>query len=476
MLATTINSVGIDIGTSTTQVVFSRLQLRNTAGSFSVPHVDICDKTLLYASPVQLTPLLDRSTLDGEALRQLVEAQYQAAGMRPELLDSGAVIVTGESARKDNARLVAKHLSGLAGDFVVALAGPDLEAIIAGKGSGAAQFSAQQACTVVNLDIGGGTTNAVLFEDGEIRQTGCLDVGGRLIIFRPDGCVDYVSASVERIAAEQGVALRVGQRPPAGSVQTIANRMATLLEELVGLRPPSQLLPAVTTNGSGQFRLPRLPDRLCFSGGVADCIRDPGGDPLRYHDIGPALGAAIADSSLCRRLTCLPARETIRATVVGAGSHSTTISGSTIAASRELLPLQNIPVLRLNSAEQERCYDGDSGFLRNKLAWFLEQSGNDLAAIACKGEKSPSYQRLNAFAACVEAAASQLPPAAPVLLVLEADTGMSLGRNLRRRLGPARPVICIDSVKADSGDYLDLGRPLLEGMVVPVVVKTLAFG
>ena len=173
----TILSVGIDIGTSTTHVIFSRLTFKNSAGYFAVPHIAIVDKEVVYKSGIYTTPLENRVMIDGVRVREIVAGEFQKAGYRPEDTQTGAVIITGESARKENSEIVLQELSDFAGEFVVSTAGPDLEAIIAGKGSGARQYSVEHQCRVANLDIGGGTTNLVLFDSGEVIGKGCLDIG-----------------------------------------------------------------------------------------------------------------------------------------------------------------------------------------------------------------------------------------------------------------------------------------------------------
>ena len=193
-------SVGIDIGTSTSQVIFSRLTVENTAGYFSVPAVSIIGKEVVYQSPVHRTPLIDESLIDGEALRKMIETEYASAKITANQVETGAVIITGESARKENARMVLELLSGFAGDFVVSTAGPDLESVIAGQGSGAWEFSEENGTVVVNLDIGGGTTNVVLFDGGEVRARGCLDIGGRQVTLDSRGRIAYISPSAGRIA------------------------------------------------------------------------------------------------------------------------------------------------------------------------------------------------------------------------------------------------------------------------------------
>ena len=136
-----ILSVGIDIGTSTTQLIFSRLTIENRASSYTVPRIDIVDKEVVYRSKIYFTPLRSATEIDAEAVKQIVREEYQAAGMTPEMLRTGAVIITGETARKENANEVLEALSDLAGDFVVATAGPDLESVLSARGAGILGFS-----------------------------------------------------------------------------------------------------------------------------------------------------------------------------------------------------------------------------------------------------------------------------------------------------------------------------------------------
>ena len=188
-----ILSVGIDIGTSTTQLVFSRITMEDQGSYFSVPRVSIVDKEIIYRSEVYLTPLLSPVLVDGAGVGRIAEEEYRRAGFTPADVDTGAVIITGESARKENAAAVLDQLSALAGEFVVSTAGPDLESVIAGKGSGAWAESLREHCVTANLDVGGGTTNIVIFSDGEVAAKGCLDIGGRLIRLDGDGTVRYIS-------------------------------------------------------------------------------------------------------------------------------------------------------------------------------------------------------------------------------------------------------------------------------------------
>ncbi|MEA4933326.1 MAG: ethanolamine ammonia-lyase reactivating factor EutA [Lawsonibacter sp.] len=471
-----ILSVGIDIGTSTTQVIFSRIAMENTSGYFSVPKVSIVEKEVVYKSKVYLTPLKTPVLIDGAAVRDLVDQEYQLAGYCKKDVDTGAVIITGESARKENAAEVLAQLSDFSGEFVVSTAGPDLESIIAGKGSGAFQYSMDNNCTTVNLDIGGGTTNIVMFDCGETVAKGCLDIGGRLIRVKPDLEVEYVSPAAGQIAQALGLFFRVGEPTTMQALSAVTDKMADLLAQALGLKPQEPLLREVRTPESSSFQ-PVGPIRfLCFSGGVADCIGDEtGGVP--YGDIGVLLGRSIARGLLVQSIPRMTGNETIRATVVGAGTYTTSISGSTIAYAEGLLPMKNIPVLRLNEREQAACFSGETDFLREQFGWFLEQSSADNAALALAGIPDPDYQDLRRLATCLANEMDKvLPSGKAMIIILECDIAKALGLALREALQGRRQVICVDGVKVEQGDYVDLGKPVLDGLVIPLVVKTLLFG
>jgi len=471
-----ILSVGVDIGTSTTQVIFSRINMENTGGYFSVPRVSIVDKQVVFKSDVYLTPLKSPVLIDGAKVRTLVSQAYREAGFAPSDVNTGAVIITGESARKENAAQVLEQLSDFAGEFVVSTAGPDLESIIAGKGSGAYQYSMDNGCTAVNLDIGGGTTNMVLFNDGEVAAKGCLDIGGRLIRLREDLTVTYISPAARAVADAVGVSIAVGQQTGYDALERITDKMADLLAQALGAGMQEPLLRRIQTPESSWFFADTPIRAICFSGGVADCIADqPRGIP--YGDIGVLLGRSIAKNAALRQFKCISGSETIRATVVGAGTYTTSISGSTIDYADGLLPMKNIPALKLSAQEESACFGTNRGELRQKMRWFMEQSASELIALAMTGQQDPDYPAVCRLAECLaEEMDAALPAEKPLIVILEHDMAKVLGMAMRGRLGGRRKVICLDSIKVEQGDYVDLGRPVLDGMVIPIVVKTLLFG
>lgn len=472
-------SVGIDIGTSTVQVSFSRLSLENTASSFSVPKIAITDKEILYRGEPCSTPLLDAFRLDGEKIRQIVAGEFSKAGFDPRDTKTGAVIITGESARKDNAELVLQKLSDFAGNFVVSTAGPDLESSIAGMGSGACAFSAENDCCTINLDIGGGTTNIAVFQNGEVVSCGCYDIGGRLICVDKSGTLTKVSASAERIGRVLGLELVAGRRMSVDDLRAVTDKMASLLSQALGLEPTEPFLDMVITSGSSRLSVPpEKPARICFSGGVADFIYNTSETLFPYGDIGALLGESVRRSALYEKIPVLHAHETISATVVGAGTHTTSISGSTVSVDASVLPQKNIPVFRLNKKIEEECMrSGDERLLREPLLRFLKQHDSPQLVLAIDGPANPEYETLQRLSAVIaEAMDAVLPKGEAVLLVSGEDIAMALGLTLRRALEGRRKCVVLDGLQPKGESYMDLGQPLAGGLVVPVIMKTLIFG
>ena len=433
-------SVGLDVGTTSTQLVVSELEVTNRAGSFAVPELEIASRSIRYKSPVHFTPLMGQDLVDGEGLRQLVDAEYRKAGITKAQVDTGAIIITGETSRKENARIVLEVLSDYAGEFVVATAGPDLESVLAAKGAGAVAYSEASGKRVLHMDIGGGTTNLALIEDGKITATTCLNVGGRLLKIDGNGCLVYVSPVLEGVFPKG-----VGDRVQRDEVLALAQVLTEALEMAAGLRPRGELFEKLlTAEVTENWEAPPAGTVMSFSGGVADCI-DRAQPWLAFGDMGPELGQAIRQSRLCQGEYVL-GEETIRATVIGAGCHSAQLSGSTVFCQNVELPLKNLPVVE--SATELAALDG-------------------LGVLALAGIRSPQYAQVVRLAEEIAAAFGQRP----VLLALQEDMAKALGQVLALRLGSGAQILCIDRVRLKAGDYLDVGHPV--GPALPVVVKTL---
>ncbi len=447
-------SVGLDVGTTSTQMILSRLQVENRASNFAVPELAITGREILYKSPVHFTPLLDESHVDAEKLRQLIEEEYRNAGIRRQQVDTGAVIITGETSRKENARAVLHALSDFAGDFVVATAGPDLESVLAARGAGVIARSENQDRPILHMDIGGGTSNLALIREGKITATGCLNVGGRLVKLDETGVITYVSPVLSGLTP-----LKPGKNATNEALISLAQMLAQVLEMAAGRREKTALFHRFLTEDTKEIPLqPGEIPVVSFSGGVADCIKQD--IPWQeYGDIGPLLGKAIRESALCRG-DYLLGEETIRATVIGAGCHSTQLSGSTVFYRNVAFPLKNLPVMALTQEEQE-----------TELSQILREKQRRLdgpGVLALPGILSPSYTQVERLAEQILAAMGDQP----LLISMEQDMAKALGQALALRLPEDIPVLCIDRVKLKEGDYLDVGAPV--GAALPVVVKTLA--
>ena len=439
-MADTLLSLGLDVGTTSTQMVISKLTIENTASSFSVPDMQISQRKVLYKSPVHFTPLLGQNLVDGDQIRNIVENEFKIAGISREELDTGAIIITGETSRKENARAVVNALSRFAGDFVVATAGPHLESVLAAKGSGADQYSKDSGKTVLHMDIGGGTTNLALIRDGKIVATGCLNIGGRLLKFDDEGRISYRSTVLD-----QWEHLRLGDIPGANQIEELCNTMANVLEMAAGLRPANDLFHHFWTAEAGNPWLsPENVEEISFSGGVGECI-EAQFPPLAFGDIGPTLGKSIQNSLLCQMPYRL-GKEVIRATVIGAGSHATQLSGSTVFYQNIQFPLKDLPVVQdIQSLSQ------------------LDSPG----ILALTGCVSASYQQITQLAD--EILANW--PSSPIYVALQEDMAKALGHALALRTSTDRSILCIDRLKIGQGSYLDVGYPIHSSL--PVVIKTL---
>ena len=442
-------SVGLDVGTTSTQMIVSRLTAENRASSFAVPKMEITEREILYRSPVHFTPLSSETLVDGMALRKLIEKEYASAEITPANVDTGAVIITGETSRKENAQTVLSELSDFAGDFVVATAGPDLESILAARGAGAYEHS--EGKRVLHMDIGGGTSNLCLIEDGKILATGCLNVGGRLLKLDETGKITYRSPVLEDITS-----LQVGDVPTSEQLAELAKTLASALEMAAGLREETEILCKLITKETG--RAWEIPQNVIpsFSGGVADCIATDYPD-RQFGDIGPALGRAIRESRLCQGQYFL-GTETIRATVIGAGCHSVRLSGSTVFYQNITFPMKNIPVA---VAENPKTAED----VRNALG-SLDGDG----FLAIPGYLSPGYAQVKDLAQVIAHGFGDRP----VMVCVEADMAKALGHCLRLLLPKDRPCLCMDGLCLELGSYLDVGEPV--GPALPVVIKTLILG
>ncbi len=482
-----LTSVGIDVGTTTTQVIVSELSVEDVS-SGGATRLGVTDREIVHRGEIRETPLVDPETIEVDAVAGIVDAELRAAGV--EDVDTGAIIVTGETARAANAEPLAHRIAESTGEFVVATAGPELEAVLAGQGSGAARRAAEREETVANVDVGGGTTNIAVFDEKGVRDTLCLDVGGRLVRLGKDGTVSAVSDPVQRLARAEGLELAVATIPDREALVAVAKAMADrVIDALTG--PPYD--ESTLDLAIGSLPAESIPlDAVAFSGGVGRLlvaendasgairddpepgISDPGpvsDDWRAYADLGPLLAAALAGRAN-ETLPVVTLEEDIRATVVGAGTRTTRFSGNTIHVESDG-PLRNLPAFPVGELDCERSELGD--VLSSAVETARERHEAEPGfALAISDVGSLSYERIEALAAALADAYTPLPSDLPLVVVTRQNCAKVLGQGLARRV-EGRSVVAIDELTVDVGDYLDIGTPMRRGGAVPVAIKTLAF-
>lgn len=471
-----ILSVGIDLGTSTTEVIFSYITVENMAASFRIPDVQIVDKKVIYRSQVYFTPLLSDTVLDTKKIVDIVKTEYQKAGIKPEQVQTGAVIITGDTARKENAQSVLKEISDFAGDFVVATAGPELESILAGKGSGAEEFSRKNKGKIINLDIGGGTTNTAVFENGEVLQAGCFDIGGRLLRYdKQTKKVEYIYPKMKYLLELSGRKLNVGDIVKKEDLRIITELLA---RAMLGIYEPDKgnaIVDFLSTNPLKEELL--SVDYVSFSGGVGDLIYQKVLPEIyEYGDMGVLLAENIQKYIEKETIQLVRPRETIGATVVGAGSHSVNISGSTVTVTaKEYLPLVNVPLLKIGSFLNWSKEKVQKEF-QKKITWIQGEDTDLNLALSVEVKEIPSYQKIQVLAEKIVLGMTPVLKKQDVLIViLREDIGKVLGQSIKKILPDGKEVICLDGINIGGGDYIDIGQPVGVGQALPVVIKTIAF-
>src|SRR5579864_9761099 len=206
-----LTTVGIDVGSSTSHLMFSRLHLQRLGQYLSSRYV-VVKREMLHRSPILLTPYRADNTIDAGALDAFFRQAYADAELTPADIDSGAIILTGEAIKRTNARAVADLFAEHAGKFVCASAGHNLEAILAANGSGAIGLSRSSPGEVVlNIDVCGGTSKLALVSHGHVMETAAINVGGRLLAFDESGRIDRIEPAARVVASSLGIDLQLGQ-------------------------------------------------------------------------------------------------------------------------------------------------------------------------------------------------------------------------------------------------------------------------
>lgn len=469
-----INSIGIDIGTTTTQVVVSELTL-STPTYDGAAKVEILDREVRYRSDIHETPYTRGECIHTAEVLALIDEEIRASGLSPEAIETGAVIATGEAARTENAARLLDELAEHAGEFVIATAGAAHEAILAGYGSGAGARSEREHSTVMTVDIGGGTTNIALFVDGTVEGTRCIDIGGRDIRFDSARRVAAIAPSLQPYLDMADTPVRVGATLETDAAREAARWMADRIFDTIEGPPFEEATTEVAILDLPDVA-PEL-DEVVFTGGVGRLVAEGSpDDPLAFDDFGPSLADAIRRHDRFESLPVRLGETAIRATVVGVGTQTTSFTGRTIAPNPELLPARNLPIVPVERFDGSESLATLTRRIERSMETARDRRGSlEAFALYLPALGGLNYDRIGLVAEAIAGAyESQFGGSTPAIVL----TGENCAKVLAQRLAPlagSRPTMVLDEVELGDERYVDFGQPLSSGGGVPVTLKTLVF-
>jgi ethanolamine utilization protein EutA len=469
----TLKSVGIDIGSSTSHLVFSQLTLRREGASLS-GRFKVTDRRVIFRSNIMLTPYLSGTSIDVEKVKRFIEDAYNKAGLRPDEIDTGAVIITGEALKKENAQPIVEYFAKFSGKFICAAAGHNHEALLAAYGCGAVDLSKTERKTVLNVDMGGGTTKFSLVESGAVTQTASVNIGARLIAFDERDVVTRIEDAGHILMGELGHKIELGKKITNKQKEEFAGLMAKVLAELIEGEPKTPLAKQLmVTPPFTHYRGLQQIDHIVFSGGVSEHVYDR--DSNSYGDVGPILGKHMREylKTLSKKELVREPAEGIRATVIGAGEYTVQASGNTSYISdATVLPVHGLKVIRATLKEDRPALEA----MKQALAKFDLTSWGEGMALSLSLEGALDYKTIRAIAEGVAAVcAATANERAPLYLALDLDVAKSLGGILKEELKLDREIIAIDGIEVGDLDYIDIGEPMGITEVIPVTVKSLMF-
>ncbi len=465
-----LTSVGVDIGSSTSHLVFSQLELKQENIRYVIKR-----RTVLNESEIFLTPYVSDSTIDVKALGRFINRQYERAGLSREDVDTGALILTGVAVRRRNARAIGELFAKEAGRFVAVSAGDSMETTMAAHGSGAVARSAGSEGVVLNIDVGGGTSKIAICVNGKVREVTAIDVGARLVAFDNDGTVTRIEEAGRQIGQATGIELALGKKVEQNGLRSIASRMADSLFEVVHMGP-------LSTETQALLRLPPLSfrgkiDVVTFSGGVSEFIY--GREARSFGDLGALLADEIKKRVQQLGVPVMEPAARIRATVIGASQYTIQVSGSTIFIEPPgTVPVRNVPVVAPEFPLQDD--EIDQAAVRDSIHSALKRldldEGKQPVAISFHWDGSATFARLQAFCSGVkEGLLKILAKGHPLVLVSDGDIGGVLGLHFKEEMGFTSPVISIDGIALNEFDFIDIGALIPSSGAVPVVIKSLIF-
>lgn len=471
-----LNSVGIDIGSAGTQILFSRVHLRRQAVDLSTRYL-VVERATLFESPHSLTPYESDTRIDARALGQLVDEAYHAARMHPDDIDTGVVILTGEALRRENAERIAGILAEKCGDLVCASAGHHMEAMLAAHGSGAAQASHDLDLRVLNIDIGGGTTKLSVIDRGQVISTAAIHIGGRLLAVNAESRLERIDPAGRTNAARAGFSWQLGDRIAPADLQSVAESMVDDLVAALGNELSADDVADLYLTDPIEH-LNEI-DAIVCSGGVAEYVYHR--EEREFGDIGKYLGHALRariDAGIVP-WPLLPDSNGIRSTALGCSEFTAQLSGNTgyISNPDSLLPRRNMKVLRPAFEFTDKFEVADlAAAIRRHMVMFEVAADEARFVLAFHWQGAPQHRRLQRFADGIKLALQErIASGQAIYIILDADIAMNLGALLHGELGTHNDVLVIDGLALWDFDSVDIGKLRKPSNTVPVTIKSLIF-
>lgn len=465
-----LTSVGVDIGSSTSHLVFSRLELTLEGSRYRVTKRDI-----LNESQILLTPYVDDTRIDVEALETFINEQYKTAKIRREDVDTGALILTGVAVRRRNARAIAELFAQEAGKFVAVSAGDGLEATMSAHGSGAVAHSEKMGGVVLNIDIGGGTSKFAVCNNGKVQEVSAIDVGARLLAFDKEGAIVRIEEAGRKHAGWAGFSVELGQKVPEANLRKMVSGM---MDKLFAMLKPE----SITEDIKELLRLAPLTyqgeiDCVMFSGGVSEFIYNRA--KTTFGDLGPMIAEEVHKRTGDLGLLVMEPNARIRATVIGASQYTVQVSGNTVFISPEdAVPVRNVAVVAPEFPLNQDAFTKEA--VRDALVTALRRldliHARQPVAVAFHWDGSATFFRLQAFASGVAEGLNDIfAKGHPLILVNDGDIGGIVGLHFQEELQMKTPIISIDGIALSDFDYIDIGALIQSSGAVPVVIKSLIF-
>src|SRR5574337_163318 len=459
--------LGLDFGSTTSSALVAQA---NVGSNCITGRMEFGEPQVVFRSEPVFTPFNGQAIDEGK-IKDLLSEWLQCAGVCAGEIFAGGTLITGLAARRHNAAAIASLVGNKIGETVIAAADdPCLESWLAFMGSCSALSRFHSSRPILNLDIGGGTTNPAMGRNGNVEATGCYFVGARHFQFDPGtytlvGVSEYGEALLRELGVSCGLGELMDDDARAAVLRYYVNALEAMVvdrsffDDEIGRR--LEQVPFATTVDQSTV--------VTFSGGVGEllyCL--VAGEELpgttSYGDLGIDLARAIANSAILNRdlRQCVPENRG-RATVYGLTLHSTEVSGTTLFLPQpQQLPLRDLPVVaRVPVSASAAQLD---------QALSLVRTASQGACIQVQLDEQDEFgldavrQLGGRLAEAIKRAA--LPPHHPMVLLIEPDAGKALGHYATEWGRMETNLIVIDEVELRNAHFVNIGRP--HRQIVPV--------